>query len=213
MFTVTLGGAIESSLLVQLREQTRPAHLALEAQPSLQKLLSSQLTKKEYGQLLQSMSAFYQSLESELIPATADLLERHPDPDYRYLPRAPILAEDCRALECASHVSAHPPIELRLNGNQGFLLGVLYVIEGSTQGGRLIARHLADTLDVNEKSGASFFNIHRWDNSWPNFRRWWSRGLECIYQDDFRSITEGANMTFSALHTHLDQWQPMTHER
>ncbi len=202
---------MESPILKQLREQTRPAHEALEAQPLLKGLLSSQLTEAGYGQLLQSMLAFYQSLESELVPATAALLRLHPDPDYRYMPRVPFLANDCRSLGCASHGLIYPPIGLQLNGSGAYLLGVLYVVEGSTQGGRFIARHLAHTLGFSESSGASFFNIHQWDNSWAAFRCWLSRDLESNYQGDTQSIIEGADMTFSALHTHLDQWQLLTH--
>ncbi|MGM0481905.1 MAG: biliverdin-producing heme oxygenase [Pseudomonadota bacterium] len=201
------------SILEQLREQTRPAHAALEAQALLQRLLSSQLTEREYGQLLQSMLAFYQSLESELIPATAALLARHPDPDYRYLPRAPLLANDCRALGFDSRDVNHSPVSPRLDGSGVYLLGVLYVIEGSSQGGRLIARHLDHTLGIKQNSGASFFNIHRWDNSWTAFRQWLSRDLAYHYQDDIKKMIKGANTTFSTLHSHLDQWQVLTHEQ
>lgn len=196
-----------------MREQTRQAHIALETQPLLKKLLSSRLTDVEYGQLLQSMLAFYQSLESELVPATAALLERYPDPDYRYLPRARLLADDCRVLGCVSSGLIHPPLELRLDGNGAYLLGVLYVIEGSTQGGRVISRHLTHTLGVSEDSGASFFNIHRWSNSWMAFRQWLGGDLACNYQPDINKMIEAANMTFSALHTHLNQWQLFTCER
>ncbi len=204
---------MDQPILEQLRKQTRPAHVALEAQSLLQRLLSSSLTEAEYGQLLQSLLAFYESLESELVPATAALLARHPDPDYRYLPRVPLLANDCRALGCDSSAVIRPPVVLRRDGSGAFILGVLYVIEGSTQGGRLIARHLAHTLGVTENSGASFFNIHRWDNSWMAFRHWFGRDLACHYQNDMNKMIEGANMTFSTLHTHLDQSQVLTHEQ
>lgn len=173
---------MDQPILEQLRKQTRPAHVALEAQSLLQGLLFSRLTEAEYGQFLQSMLAFYQSLESELVPATAVLLARHPDPGYRYLPRAPLLADDCRALGWDSPGVAQPPVTRRLDGSDAYLLGVLYVIEGSTQGGRFIARHLAHTLGVGKNSGASFFNIHRWDNSWMAFRHWFGRDLACHYQ-------------------------------
>ncbi|QIB65452.1 biliverdin-producing heme oxygenase [Kineobactrum salinum] len=200
-------------VLQQLREQTRPAHLALEAQPALKRLLSSRLTNREYGHLLQSMLAFYHSLESELIPATAALLERYPAADYRYLARAPLLASDCRALGHDSSGFTHSPIAFCLDGSAACLLGVLYVIEGSTQGGRLIARHLSDTLGVGRNSGASFFNIGRRDNSWAAFRRWLAQDLVYSYQNDVKHVVAGANMTFSALHAHLDQWRRFSHER
>lgn len=204
---------MNSSLLQQLREQTRPAHLALENQPLLKSLLSTRLTETEYGRILRSMLAFYQSLELKLVPATAGLLRRHPDPDYRYSPRAPLLSEDCRALGCASPELIHPPIELHLDGREAGLLGVLYVIEGSTQGGRFIARHLADTLGLDEHSGARFFNLHRWSDSWMAFRHWVDRELAYNDQDEINSVIEGANMTFSALHTHFDQCLLLTDER
>lgn len=204
---------MDPPILEQLREQTRPAHVALEAHPLLKRLLSSRLTQRQYGQLLQSLLSFYQSLESELVPATADLLARHPDPKYRYLPRAPLLAHDCRTLGCDSPGPRHPPAALQLDGSDAYLLGVLYVIEGSTQGGRLIARHLAQTLGISANSGASFFNIHQLNNSWKAFRHWLARDLECHCQDEIKSMVEGANMTFSTLHTHLDQEQILTHEK
>lgn len=201
------------SVLEQLREQTRPAHLALEAQPLLKRLLSNSLTVTEYSRILQSMLAFYRSLESELVPAAAALLRRHPDPDYRYLPRAPLLVNDCRALDCATSGFIEPPAELRLEGSGACLSGVLYVIEGSTQGGKFIARHLSRTLGISENSGASFFHSDRREDSWTVFRRWFGRELEHSYRDDIGGVIEGANMTFSALHTHLDRWQVLTHGR
>src|SRR5690606_18746122 len=113
-----------------------PAHLALETQPLLKRLLSRRLTKTEYAEILQSMLAFYQSLESELVPATAALLQRYPSLDYQYLPRVPLLANDCRALGHAASGFACPPVTIPLDGSEARLLGVLYVIEGSTQGGK-----------------------------------------------------------------------------
>lgn len=200
-------------MLEQLREQTRPAHLALEAQPLLQRLLSSRLTETEYGQLLQAMLAFYQAIEPELTPATETLLRRHGDTDYRYFPRVPLLVNDCRALGCATAGFIEAPVELRLDGSGACLSGVLYVIEGSTQGGKFIAQHLSRTLGINENSGASFFHNDRRGNSWAAFRRWFGRDLAYNYQDDIEGVIQGADMTFSALHTHLDQWQILSHGR
>lgn len=204
---------MDAPLLEQLRKQTRPAHVALENQSLLKRLVSSQLNEAEYGQLLQAMLAFYQSLETNLIPATTALLRRHPDPHYRYLPRSPLLEADCRVLGLACCGCAYFPTESRLDADPAYLLGVLYVIEGSSQGGRLIARHLLDRFGMTADTGASYFHIHRWDHSWAAFRRWLSGELEYCYRDDTKSIIAGANMTFSALHTHLDQWQLLTHER
>jgi heme oxygenase (biliverdin-IX-beta and delta-forming) len=199
------------AILQQLREQTRPAHVALEAQPQLKKLLSSRLTVLEYSQLLQAMLAFYRSLEPELVPATAALLERHPDPEYRYLPRAPLLLNDCQALGCVDSGFMPGPGEFRLDGSGAQLLGVLYVLEGSTLGGKLIASHLARTLGLSEGSGASFFHNHQGERSWMAFRRWVGGNSTAVSQEQTINIVAGADMMFSALHSHLDQWQLVPH--
>lgn len=205
---------MDQSLLQQLREQTRVLHQDLEAQPLLQALLSPRLTGAEYIQILQAMLAFYRSLESELVPATAALLRRHPDTDYRYLPRVPLLVDDCRTLGGATKSGfINPALPLRLDGRTAFLPGVLYVIEGSTQGGKFIARHLSHTLGIGKNSGASFFDNYRREHSWTAFRRWFDRDLAYTHQDDIESVIEGANVTFSAIHAHFDQWQVFNHGR
>lgn len=196
-----------SPVLEQLREQTRPAHLALESQPLLKKLLSNQLTKIEYCHILQSMLAFYQTLEADLIPGSQALLEKHPDTNYRYLSRAPLLADDCQKAGCPSSGFTSSPTRNQLSENGAYFLGVLYVVEGSTLGGRVIARHLAQTLGIRETSGASFFNIYQRNNSWNVFCRWLTRNSESYYQHDISTIIKGADMTFSTFRTHLDQWQ------
>ena len=68
------------------------------------------------------------------------------------------------------------------------------MIEGSTQGGKFIARHLSEILGVEENSGASFFDHYRWEYSWTAFRRWFGRDLERVYQDDIEGVIEGANI-------------------
>lgn len=198
---------MKSEILEQLREQTRPAHLELENQALLKRLLSPEQTRAEYGQLLQAMLAFYQSLEKELVPAAEALLDRYPDAEYRYLPRAPLLTKDCRSL---GELTTAPDIgssEISLDGSDTRLLGILYVIEGSAQGGRIISRHLEKTLDINMHNGATFFAIPLQNKSWTAFRRWSGANFAYTCRNDVASIIEGAQMMFSALRSHLDQWR------
>jgi heme oxygenase len=163
---------MKSEILEQLRGQTRPAHMALETQPLLKRLLSADQTRTEYGQLLQAMLAFYQGLEMELVPATEALIDRYPDSDYRYLPRAPLLVSDCQSLGLTGKAQAVGLPEISLDGSDTRLLGILYVIEGSAQGGRMIARHLERSLDITMHTGGGFFAIPLQEKSWPAFRRW-----------------------------------------
>ena len=41
--------------------------------------------------------------------------------------------------------------------NQGDLVGMLYVIEGSTLGGQLISKHLTKNLGITPETGGRFF--------------------------------------------------------
>ena len=142
-----------------------------------------------------------------LSPAAEALLDRYPDAEYRYMPRAPLLAKDCQSLGRTGPGQDIVAPEISLDGSDTGLLGILYVIEGSAQGGRIISRHLEKTLDINMHNGAAFFAVPLQNKSWAAFRRWSGANFAYTCRNDVASIIEGAQMMFSELRSHLDQWR------
>jgi len=55
--------------------------------------------------------------------------------------------------------------------NPGDLVGTLYVVEGSTLGGQLIAKHLAKNLGITPETGGRFFGGYGENtvNFWTDF--------------------------------------------
>ena len=64
------------------------------------------------------------------------------------------LADDLAVLGTAPLQESPPPLAL---ANRAEAIGALYVIEGASLGGRVIARHITDSLDLAPGEGASFY--------------------------------------------------------
>jgi heme oxygenase len=139
------------SRLGRLRAGTREAHASIEAVPALARLVAPDLTRDEYVAILRHMHAFLAHIE----PAIVTVLETLPD--------AAALLDGTRPRALAADLAwfgvaaiAAPPLPAL--DDPAAALGALYVIVGSGLGGRVIARHLADSLGVAAGSGASFYD-------------------------------------------------------
>lgn len=200
--------SVHSGLLQSFRTSTQAEHRALERQPLLRALLMPTLSRAQYGALLQGLFSFYRSLEATLIPAVQALQTRFPAGDYGYQPRSEWLRQDLLSLGLVP--AGGSALDVPACRGADAALGVLYVLEGSTQGGRVIAPRIEHSLGVTRASGARFFNAHRQGDSWPQFQRWvW--GFEGDYLDDGRCdqavALRSASATFTGLHAHLNHWQ------
>lgn len=191
----------DTSLLQLLRRGTREAHGALESQPLVRGLLDPTLNLERYAQLLRAFAAFYRRLESQLVVALDDWHTRFPSA-YRYQPRLPLLQADLADLGCDS--LPEPGGAVPVSATIKTVPGVLYVLEGATQGGRVIAPRLHRALGVSGHWGARYFNLHEQLDSWAHFRQWLARIEPHLDQN---ATLNGARATFSGLHAHLDHWQ------
>lgn len=183
-------------LLSQLRMATRAEHRALETQPQLTRLLTPALTLSQYVQLLQQFASFYRGLEAYLQPGLR-LLEGAEG--YQYDSRRLWLEQDLTQLEQAP-TQTEATVSWALPVNLSTTVGVLYVIEGATQGGRLISRHLAQHLGLSAERGACYFNAWQYQ-SWPRFRQWVERQETSIEPG---LAIAAAQSVFSGLQAHLD---------
>ena len=141
------------SLLASLREATREAHAAIEQVPALARLLDPGLGRADYAATLGRLYRFHAALEPRLVaalvgwPAAAALAAAG---------RPGALAADLAAL---GRPAPAPAPEAALPGlAEGMAaLGCLYVMEGSSLGGRVIARRLVESLGVTPGQGGRFF--------------------------------------------------------
>ncbi len=132
--------AAPPSLRQRLRRETRAAHDTLDETLDL---LGRPLSLPQYGRLLRRFQGLHQAVEPGLAVLGPSLMRgrsklpalRH---DLQLCPRNADLEGDERWQS-----PTLPPFS-----NRAGALGALYVIEGSTLGGRIIARHLRRQADI-----------------------------------------------------------------
>jgi heme oxygenase len=171
-----------------LREETRAEHDRIEDELDWQARASD---RRSYGEWLARLHAFYAAWE----PALADAIA---DPAFFDARRKlPLLTRDLAGLAGARKPLAPsaPPYPFETDVQA---LGALYVLEGSTLGGQLIAAHVRTTLGLEPGFHGSYGrNTAR---QWRDFRAFLDRKIPPA---DLPQAVAAANTTFAALRRHL----------
>lgn len=138
-----------------LREATREVHERLHQHPNFAALLDGTLTVTSYRRLLARLYGFHRPYEDVLLSLPSQWWHGlNPEPRRR----AYRLAEDLAALGLtSSELSALPFVPPPAIECCEELLGCLYVREGATLGGRVLARRLEPMCWPNG-AGRSFFS-------------------------------------------------------
>ncbi len=140
-------------IIEELRKQTRSHHDRIELGLDL---MSPALDAEKYLAILRKLEALHLPLEAR-IQARAEF----PVVMEFCLPlrkKAHRLRLDRQALGDISDIVPHRAPVLPALGTLGGVLGALYVVEGSTLGGQVIARRLRERLGIDAHSGAGFFS-------------------------------------------------------
>lgn len=175
-------------ILNHLRHHTRTSHQRVEL---LVRVMETPLSHAQYLRVLRQMAAYVLPLERELVthplPESFDLVARL---------RGPALERDFAWF--GQSVPHDLPV-LPALPTTAHAAGALYVLEGSTLGGQIIARHLHAQLGLTADAGAAFFSGYgpRTAIMWRSF---------CAALTDYEqqtgattAILEGAERTFVGL--------------
>jgi len=129
-----------TDIMRRLRERTASIHASTEALPLMHKLLAPHADVAHYRRYLTALHAVYLAVEPRLYAfVTPDLVQQ-----LGLRPKLPALQRDLNALGVGPGM---PAIGLSkrvqvIVQNEPAALGGLYVLEGATLGGRVIARRL-----------------------------------------------------------------------
>jgi heme oxygenase len=132
-----------------LREHTRHAHEATEASDGMHRLMAGELDEAGYDALLRSQESLYRAWETEHAAWLAGSLA---SAGWQYTSRAALIAADLMDRLPASQAQQTAPSPTPTptsttpssTADDACRWGELYVIEGSSLGGRLIARRLRE---------------------------------------------------------------------
>jgi heme oxygenase len=172
-----------------LKEKTMENHQQLE------KLLVGRMKqiriKQQYVDLLQLFYTYFEGLEQQIKP----FINEFNFPDYSKRRKADLLETDINSLGATTNALAASEDLPGIN-NEFDAYGALYVIEGSTLGGKIISAMMAKHLNLADGKGVSFFTGYGDDteNMWQEFKQTLNR-LTGENQDE--RVIEAANHTFS----------------
>lgn len=184
------------SFLESLRSQTTPSHTSLEDLPISKTIVDPKITREDYILYLNLMHDVVKNLEDNIYPILTDVID---DLDQRI--KAPVLAND---ILFAGGVTKPYQAPFNTTGiSIPFAMGMMYVVEGSTLGGRFILKNIQESLGYDEENGAAYFSGY--GNKTGSF---WKKFLNIL--TDFESKTDagdeiiaGADYAFSTIHKHL----------
>jgi heme oxygenase len=171
--------------MLELRNGTQDLHSLIEVSPKFSGLMKEQVTLGDYIQALELLALFYARRESQILSGTAQYF-----PDFNYIPRLPLLNRDLRNLGV---VKDDNPIENNIAlPNKAEILGVLYVVEGSTLGGQIISRHLESKLGLQISEAMRFYTLNgkMLPDHWSTVKR--------LFRENLKDSEEIAQAVFSA---------------
>lgn len=153
-------------------------------------------SREEYRQLLEKMWGFYRPVEESL--AALDWAET--EVDFSARRKTPWLAKDLVALGSKTELL---PLALQFPQPRTLAAGIgcLYVLEGATLGGQIIAQHLKK-IGVGPDTGGSFYASYgdKIGEMWGQFKR--AATAYCVDDKKTNAAVASAVETFAG----LNQW-------
>jgi heme oxygenase len=178
-------------ILENIKIQTLENHKLLEKSQLMLPIMNGTLVLKNYLRILNIFYGYFSPLERTI--------EKFKDmetylPDFHTRRKSDLLLADLNLLTQLPNISVCKDLPQISSLSQAF--GCLYVMEGSTLGGRVISGIVNDRLNINASTGASFFNGYGADtgNKWKKFQE----ALSAYSNDNQKEeeIIAAANDTF-----------------
>lgn len=154
------------SVLATLRAATASAHAGVEALPAMVRLTSPAVCLADYRRYLAALAPLYGALEPALYAALGQHLPPGHRADLGLRPKLPTLHRELASYGLTVPMPPPDPPPPSLSA----AVGGLYVLEGATLGGRVVARHLRRYLGVALQAGG-LLDFHGDDASaaWKRF--------------------------------------------
>jgi heme oxygenase len=185
----------KDTFLSDIRAATAPMHRRLESSAISTSLMSEAVTPDAYYYYLCCMSEVISFYEKVIFPIIADII---PDIDSRR--KSTNIHADLHTFNNTITPMALPvfyPLDRQFS--IPFALGYMYVIEGSTLGGRIILKHISNKLGISEKNSGKFFTGYG-----PDTGIYWKRFLSilseyAIAHGQQQEIIDGACHAFESI--------------
>ncbi|WP_125723647.1 biliverdin-producing heme oxygenase [Flavobacterium ustbae] len=190
--------SIASNFLSDLKTQTSDSHRRLEELPVSMSIMSPDMKIEDYSYYLSLMHDVHNDTEGLIFPFFSELIE---DLEQR---RKKHLIEDDLLFLNSKKINSEKVFQTEKISTP-FALGILYVVEGSTLGGRFILKNVSKFPELSGDKGVSYFNGYgdRTGSFWKlflNFVATYEQENNCGDE-----IIEGAVFAFDSIYKHFDR--------
>lgn len=194
--SINLTPQISANFLNDIKTQTADSHKKLESLPVSAAIISPNLKIAEYIHYLSLMHDVHSNIEETIFPLLATTID-----DLEWRKKKHLIEEDLRFLNY-NKISSTNVFELT-NTTIPFALGILYVIEGSTLGGRFILRNISTVEGLDTNKGVSYFTGYgdKTGSNWKSFLSVLEEYEQINNCGD--SIIEGAKFAFDSIYNHF----------
>ena len=152
MSEVRSGHSGEDLFVQSLRKQTAASHQKLEDNNLSRAILEADVSVADYQTYLSALYGVTLGCEKAVFPQIQHII---PDLSERF--RSQMIEKDLLATGfSASQIDALPVYTFTLS-TAAEALGAMYVLEGSTLGGRMLYKHVNKTLGLTADNGACYF--------------------------------------------------------
>lgn len=155
-----------ATFLENLRNATAQSHTNLEALPISASIMNPEVTNAEYASYLDLMHDVVKDAEENIFPAISEIVTDLNDRNKTHL-----LEQDLKSLGVVKDRDIKPLSESLSEPSKGFAMGIFYVIEGSSLGGRVILKNINAALGHDIENGAAYFGRYggQTGSYWKNF--------------------------------------------
>lgn len=194
-----------AAFLEKLRNATSQSHTYLESLPVSVSIMKPDVSNKEYGHYLSLMHDVVTDAEDNIFPALQHIIT---DLDERA--KKHFLEQDLQSLGIASDPNSKPLSASLDSISTGFALGIMYVVEGSSLGGRVIYKNINAVLGHDAENGARYFAGYGAQTG-----SHWKKFLDALIQYEAENgcgndIIAGAEYAFNAISAHFTKNGPDT---
>lgn len=191
-----------TALQQHLRSATQAAHHRLDHHPLLAPLIRPGLQPAQYGKALQALYACQSAMQAGVAPLWQ--ISANPPP-FAAPSRLAALAQDLQQLALAPW-PLHNTSAFASASTLPAQIGMLYVLEGATLGGKMIARCVRQ--QHGEALPLAFFGGEAENPQlrWQAFFEW---AQAVSSRDQWEAMAQAAEQTFASIMAHFDACRPL----
>lgn len=201
MSEVTAFDTEQELFFKRLRQETAESHQKLEDNPLSKAILSPCVSVNDYQTYLAALFGVTIACEDHVFPAISHVITDLPD---RYKSR--LIIDDLLATGLSeAEIDALPVYRFEFS-TVAEALGIMYVLEGSTLGGKILYRHVHEVLGLTPEKGASYF----WGYGAQTGNLWKSFISSLTQFVDEREERDGVIGSAKKTFTIIDNWLGQT---